>query len=78
MAAARNDLARREGIQPGQIGVATVVDVQWPSTALGCPQPGMAYAQVITDGFRIVLTAGGKQYEYHSDRGSRVVLCQQR
>jgi hypothetical protein len=49
--------------------------VDWSDTSLGCPEPGMAYAQVITPGYLIVLGAAGQTYEYHTDEHSSVVLC---
>jgi len=70
-------LARRLGIDPGQVAVARVEAVDWPDTSLGCPQPDAAYAQVVTPGYRIQLSAQGQTYEYHSDRASRVVPCPQ-
>lgn len=74
---AKQDLAKRIGVAVGDVRVLSVTAVEWPTSALGCPKPGMAYAQVITPGYRIVLAAGGKQYEYHSDRGRNVILCEQ-
>ena len=74
---AREDLADRKGIDEEQITVVSVEAANWPDTSLGCPEPGMMYAQVITPGYRILLSYGGKTYEYHSDRGDRVVHCEQ-
>jgi hypothetical protein len=51
--------------------------VNWSNTSLGCPEPGMVYARVITRSYRIPLSYGGKIYEYHSDQGDRVIYCQQ-
>ncbi len=34
------------------------------------PEPGQMYAQVLIEGFRIVLEAGGKKYEYHFGNGT--------
>ena len=48
---------------------------EWRDSSLGCPQPGVLYAQVITPGYRISLRVGAAQYEYHSDSGTRVALC---
>lgn len=75
--AAVSDLASRLDL-PRESAV-TVVEVQsqeWSDTSLGCPQPGMVYAQVITPGYRLVLEVKGERYEYHTDRGAHVVLCQ--
>lgn len=48
---------------------------QWRDASLGCPRPGMMYAQVITPGYLIEVKAGGKVYEYHTDTNQSVVLC---
>jgi hypothetical protein len=74
---AKEDLANRKGIDKGQIAVIEVKAVDWPDTSLGCPEPGMMYAQVITPGYRILLSYDGQIYPYHSDLGGRVVYCQQ-
>ena len=41
---AREDLAQRLGVPPGQIEVVEAQAVVWPDASLGCPQPGMAFA----------------------------------
>jgi hypothetical protein len=74
--AAADDLAKRLGITKSAIRLVLIEAVQWPDASLGCPQPGMMYAQVITPGYRIVLEVNGKQYEYHTGRGGKVVLCE--
>ncbi|GAB4531861.1 MAG: hypothetical protein Kow0063_11670 [Anaerolineae bacterium] len=73
---AREDLSREFSLSPEEVRLVLVEAVDWPDTSLGCPQPGMMYAQVITPGFRVVLEAGGAEYEYHTDTGDQVVLCQ--
>jgi len=73
---AQEDLARRLDLSPEEMLVVSTEAVEWPDTSLGCPQPGMMYAQVITPGFRLVLEAEGQTYQYHTDRAARVVLCQ--
>jgi hypothetical protein len=74
---AQADLAQRLGIATGQIAVVSVEAVRWRDSSLGCPQPGMMYAQVITPGYRIVLRVGDELYEYHSAEGSdNAVYCQ--
>lgn len=70
------DLARELDLAPGEISVLSIEPVEWPDTSLGCPRPGMTYAQVITPGLRIVLEANDRSYEYHTDQYSSVVLCE--
>jgi hypothetical protein len=61
------DLAARLDVPPEDVGVQEVTRVTWPDTCLGVPRAGEACAQVLTEGFRIVLGAEGKAHEYHSD-----------
>jgi hypothetical protein len=72
--ATRTDLAQRLNIAADQIQVRSVEARQWPDGSLGCPQPGMMYAQVISPGFQIILSAEGQEYDYRTDL-QRVLLC---
>jgi hypothetical protein len=73
--AARSALAARLGVSEVQIALVGADAVDWPDTSLGCPQPGMAYAQIITPGFRITLMAAGNTFRYDADSGGRVIAC---
>lgn len=68
------DLAERLNLDSGEIEVVRTEPVDWPDTSLGCPEPGQAYAQVITPGHIVVLKAKGQEYEYHIG-GDQVVTC---
>ena len=48
-----DDLSKRTGLPKSDIKVVSVEAVQWPDTSLGCPQPDMMYAEVVTPGYRI-------------------------
>ncbi len=72
---ARADAARRAGVALNRVSIIFVEAVEWRDSSLGCPEPGKMYLQAITPGYRIVLQAGGKGYEYHSDRSQRVIPC---
>ena len=61
------DLSQRLNIQVEEIKLVKEEAVDWPDTSLGYQEKGMDYAQVITPGFRIILKARDKLYEYHSD-----------
>lgn len=78
VAVARADLASRLGVDAAAITVERVEAVTWPDTSLGCPQPGMAYAQVQVDGALIVLAVDGQEYEYHSGGSRPPFLCVQK
>lgn len=74
---ARVDASARTGVPLEQVRVESIEAREWNDSSLGCPAPGMAYAQVITPGHLIVVEAAGRRLEYHSDRASRLVLCDQ-
>ncbi|PDW03149.1 hypothetical protein CJ255_10275 [Candidatus Viridilinea mediisalina] len=70
------DLAAQQGVDPEQVSLAEVEFVTWPDGALGCPQEGMFYPQVLIDGFRAVLVADGVEYAYHGDLQGGFVYCE--
>lgn len=72
---ARANLAQKLGLMPEAIELLSVEAVEWRDTSLGCPQPGMMYAQVITPGFRVMLAVEGRTYQYHTDQGQVAVSC---
>ena len=70
-------LANELGITPQEVTVLTSDPVEWADASLGCPQPGMMYAQVVTPGYSFVMDAAGKQYKVHTDlTGQSVIVCQ--
>jgi hypothetical protein len=71
------DLAERLGIDQAAISIVLVEEVVWGDGSHGCPQPGMAYTQVLTDGLRIILEADGQLYDYRSGGLSNPELCVQ-
>ena len=77
VALAVDDLAERLSIDASLITVVLVEEVVWGDSSLGCPQPGMSYTQVLTDGMRIVLEANGQLYDYRSGGMSDPILCVQ-
>jgi hypothetical protein len=70
------DLAGRLGIALTDITLVSSEAVEWSDGSLGCPQPGMMYPQVITEGVRVILGAGGKQYAYHGDTQGKLFYCE--
>jgi hypothetical protein len=76
--AAVSDAVAHLGVTPADVHVDHVEAREWGDTSLGCPRPGLMYSQVVTSGFLIVVSAGNKVLEYHSDARGRVVLCQER
>lgn len=69
------DAAQLSGVDAAAIIVQKAEAVEWSDSSLGCPQPGMAYMQVITPGYQVVLAAGAATYDYHANARGRFVLC---
>jgi hypothetical protein len=71
-----SDVSHNIDISKEAIKVVSVEPIEWPDASLGCPQPGMFYAQVITPGYQIELGVDGKNYFAHTDLTSRVTICE--
>jgi len=71
----KDDLSEHLDIPVGEITLISAEAVDWNDSSLGCPQPGMMYAQVITPGYQIELGAGEENYNYHTDRLKNIILC---
>lgn len=71
------DLALRLKLDRDQIQVLSIESVEWVDAGLGCPLPGMGYAQVVTPGYRVTLEAEGDAYLYHTDTKQVFVLCRE-
>jgi hypothetical protein len=63
----RRDLSRRLAVAETAIAFLHSTPVDWPDSSLGCPEPGMMYAQVITPGYQIGLAVGDELYYYHTN-----------
>jgi hypothetical protein len=66
--AAKSDLAGRLGISESEIGESSIEDEDFPDMSLGATVEGEMSAQMISSGWRINLSAGGKNYEYRADK----------
>jgi len=66
------DLQARLGASSGDVIVQDVLPTAFSDASLGVPEPGVNYAQVVTQGYVIHLAVGDKVYEYRGS-GERVV-----
>jgi hypothetical protein len=71
---ARQDLARRLGVSEADIRLGVVTPETWEDASLGCPEPGVMYAQVETAGWVLKLRHGEREYRYHAD-AHRAIPC---
>lgn len=74
--AVKQDLSSKFDVAIDEIEVLAIEEMNWRDSSLGCPQPDMAYLQVITPGFRITLSVDRKIFYYHSRDISHFLLCQ--
>lgn len=73
---ALDDLSGRLDVGAEDIVVVAAILTEWPDSSLGCPQPGMQYAQVLTDGSLITLAIDGDTYDYHAGGDTTPFLCE--
>lgn len=70
-ALARSELAKSLGVASRDIEIVDVQDTAWPDACLGTPSPkpcGVGAPR----GYRILLRAVGKDFEYHADRKGKL------
>jgi hypothetical protein len=72
---ATTDLARRLKINQREIALQRVVPATWSDTSLGCPEPDRVYAQVLTNGYVMLLSCKQDVYEYRTDTEGRILVC---
>ncbi len=66
--AAQTALAKKLKVKASQISLVSIEPVSWPDSCLGLAGPDEMCAQMITDGYRIVLSVNGQTYTFHTDQ----------
>jgi hypothetical protein len=61
------------GLPADQVKLVSIEAVEWPNGCLGVTHLGMMCTQQVVPGFRIILEANGKQYEFHTNLEATVV-----
>lgn len=62
-------------VDPDAVTILSVQRVQWSDASLGCPQPGMMYAQAITPGYLVQAEVDGQTHEVHLNQQGKGLLC---
>ena len=62
-AVAVSAVAAQSGLTPDQLIVISLEAVNFADGSLDCPQPGMAYPQVITPGYWVLLEGGSQSFD---------------
>jgi len=74
--AALSALSDITGLTADKITLVSTEAVTWTDGCLGVPRMGVMCTQALVEGFKIVLEADGKQYEFHTNQnGSAVALA---
>lgn len=75
VAAAIRQAAEAAGVAVDEVELRQYQMTEWPSTALGCPQEGQMYAQVVTRGFVVQVRVNGEVVRYHTDMDTTAIRC---
>ena len=74
---AANYLAGKLGVGANELTLVRSSAAEWSDASLGCPKPGMMYAQVITPGYEITFEHDGSNYAVHSNSdASHMTSCE--
>lgn len=71
--AVRQDLSRRTRIAPGQIRITQSSPETWPNGCLGLAEPDQVCTQALVEGWRVVVSSGGKTWVYRTNATGSVV-----
>lgn len=71
---AKTVLGEKLHVAPSHFTLESAKEATWPNSALGCPEPDHMYAQVISEGWAVVLKADDTTHEVHIS-GRRAVVC---
>ncbi|MGI8811737.1 MAG: hypothetical protein ACR2IH_04320 [Pyrinomonadaceae bacterium] len=65
---AKQDLAKRLGIDESEIKADRAVDREFSDMSLGASAGGEIAAQMLVSGWQIILSAADSEYEYRADK----------
>lgn len=68
-------VAAHVGAPAAALKVVSDDAVDFSDSSLGCPQPDMAYLQVITPGHKVVIDYAGERYDVRVS-GGRAFICE--
>jgi hypothetical protein len=69
------DAARRFQVAESAVVLANAEQVTWSDGALGCPEAGRIYTQMMVEGYRVTATTAAGRLLYHTDMRGNVVTC---
>ena len=69
------EAAKLANVPPQQLVIVRAEAVVWNDGSLGCPEPGMEYAQALINGFWVVISGAGQTYDFRVGRDGNFRLC---
>ena len=65
------------GVPQDNLIVIMAAQRDWGDSSLGCPQPDMAYSQIVTPGYIVTVDTADlvTEVDVHTDEGSRGAIC---
>ena len=69
------DAAKRFKVAQNTVVLASAEQVTWSNAALGCPEPGLMYTQMLVPGYRVVAKTREGNLTYHTDNSGNVRSC---
>ena len=72
-----NEAAKLAGVATHQLVIVRAEAVVWNDGSLGCPEPGMEYAQALINGYWVVIKAAEQTYDFRAGGGGSFRLCPQ-
>lgn len=69
------DAAKRFKVAQNAVVLASAEQVIWSDGALGCPEPGHMYTQMLVPGYRVVAKTREGNLTYHTDGSGNVRSC---
>jgi hypothetical protein len=70
-----NEAAKLANVPREQLTIVRAEAVVWSDGSLGCPEPGMEYAQVLVRGYWVVVNAAGQEYDFRAGNDGSFRLC---
>jgi len=69
------DAARRFAVSENDVVLVNAERLTWSDGAMGCPEPGQMYTQMLVPGFRVTAKTNAGQMLYHTDSRGTAVTC---
>jgi len=73
-----NALVEKLGVSQKDISILSSKKIDWPNSALGCPQKGQYYLPVITSGYQLKVAVNSREYFVHTGANSAIICENQR